>query len=214
MYSKLQYISQGFTAKEQIENIQRTLDAGCEWVQLRFKNGDNKEYHDLAEHIKKICMAYRATFIINDHVSIAKSIDADGVHLGLLDTSIAEARAILGHDKIIGGTANTIADVLARINDGCDYIGLGPYRFTSTKEKLSPVLGIDGIGKIMKEVLLQEKNIPVYAIGGITRDDISSVMDTGVFGVAISGEITNNANSKEWIQKFNLLINEQFNYIR
>lgn len=214
MHTKLQYISQGSTYKEQLENIQSALDAGCEWVQLRFKNGENKELIDLAERVKNLCSAYRATFIMNDHVDIAKVVDADGVHLGLLDTSVAQARAILGFDKIIGGTANTVKDVTMRINEKCDYIGLGPFSFTITKEKLSPVLGIEGITQIMKEVLSCEKRIPIYAIGGITISDVSDIMNTGVFGVAVSGEITNNTNKKDLIQKFNQLLYGQITHSR
>lgn len=232
MYTKLQYISQGLTCEEQLENIQGVLEAGCSWVQLRFKNGEHKELYDLAEKVKMLCSTFHATFIMNDHVDIAKTVDADGVHLGLLDMPVEKARSILGEDKIIGGTANTTQDVTIRINEKCDYIGLGPYRFTSTKEKLSPVLGLEGIALIMDKVS-QEKfqgssvskfqsetlkpcNILVYAIGGITLNDVSALMKTGVFGVAVSGEITNHSNSskKELIEKFNLLLYEEFDHCR
>ncbi|MCL6103555.1 MAG: thiamine phosphate synthase, partial [Bacteroidetes bacterium] len=167
MMHKLQYISQGKTVKEQTENIQSALDAGCRWIQLRFKNAEKNELSNLAFQVKELCSVYRATFILNDYVDIAKIADADGVHLGLFDTPVEKARNILGENKIIGGTANTIQDVLMRIDEKCDYIGLGPFRFTSTKEKLSPVLGLNGIAGIMKELLSGEKLIPVYAIGGI-----------------------------------------------
>ncbi len=214
MMHKLQYISQGKTVQEQTENIQSALDAGCRWIQLRFKNAKNNELSDLAVQVKKMCSAYRATFILNDHVDIAKRTDADGVHLGLSDTSIAEARSILGENKIIGGTANTIQDVLMRFNEKCDYIGLGPFRFTPTKEKLSPVLGLDGIALIMKDVLSGEKQIPIYVVGGIIPDDVAAIMETGVFGVAVSGVLTNHSNKKELIQKFNLLLHEEFDHCR
>ncbi|MFX4990459.1 thiamine phosphate synthase, partial [Acinetobacter baumannii] len=79
---------------------------------------------------------------------IAKAVDADGVHLGLQDTGIDEARKIIGKEKIIGGTANTLDDVLQRYNEGCSYVGVGPYRFTTTKEKLSPILGLQGYADI------------------------------------------------------------------
>ena len=214
MYTKLQYISQGLTSKEQLENIQGVLDAGCHWVQLRFKNGEHNELYDLAEKVKMLCSTLHATFIMNDHVDIAKSVDADGVHLGLLDMPVEKARSILGYGKIIGGTANTIQDVMMRMNEKCDYIGLGPFRFTSTKEKLSPVLGLEGIAQIMDKIIHDKKRIPVYAIGGITLNDISALMKTGIFGVAVSGEITNHSNKKELIQKFNSLLYEEFNHCR
>jgi len=168
----------------------------------------NDELSDLAVQVKKMCSAYRATFILNDHVDIAKRTDADGVHLGLLDTSIADARSILGENKIIGGTANTISDVMMRISENCDYIGLGPFRFTPTKEKLSPILGLDGIALIMKKVLSGEKQIPIYVVGGIILNDVPEIMNTGIYGVAISSEITAHPNQKELIQNLNLLLYE------
>jgi thiamine-phosphate pyrophosphorylase len=211
MYSKLQYISQGSTAKEQLGNIQSTLDAGCEWVQLRFKNADEKEFSSVAEQVKNICKKYNATFIINDNVELARKIDADGVHLGLQDMPVIQARAILSENKIIGGTANTLKDVLTRIDEKCDYIGLGPFRFTETKTNLSPMLGLVGYKDIMTEVLKNKIHIPIYAIGGISVDDVASLINTGVYGVALSGAITKHSNKKELLQKFNSLLHEKIN---
>lgn len=212
MYSKLQYVSQGLTAKEQISNIRSTLDAGCEWIQLRFKNATEKEYEATANQVKILCDSYDATLIINDHVELARKIDVSGVHLGLTDMSITEARNILGFQKIIGGTANTIEDVLKRVEEKCDYIGLGPFRFTSTKKKLSPVLGTEGIALIMRKLALQAIHIPVYAIGGITLNDAGKIMETGVAGLAVSGEITQHPNKKELVENFNQLFNGQINH--
>ncbi len=206
MYSKLQYISQGSTAKEQLENIQSTLDAGCKWVQLRFKNADEKEFSSVAEQVKNICKNYNAVFIVNDNVELAKKIDADGVHLGLQDMSVLQARTILRENKIIGGTANTLTDVLTRIDERCDYIGLGPFRFTSTKTNLSPVLGLHGYKDIMTEVLKNKIHIPIYAIGGILIEDVAPLINTGVYGLAVSGMITNHSNKKELLRTFNSLL--------
>lgn len=211
MYSKLQYISQGLTAKEQLENIQSTLDAGCEWIQLRFKNADEKEFSSVAEQVKNICEKYDAIFIINDNVELAKNIDADGVHLGLQDVPVLQARTILGGNKIIGGTANTLNEVLTRLDERCDYIGLGPFRFTSTKTNLSPVLGLDGYKNIMNEILKNETHIPIYAIGGIAIDDVAAILNTGVYGIAVSGAITEYSNKKELVQTFNSLLHEKIN---
>lgn len=211
MYSKLQYISQGSTAKEQLENIQSTLDAGCKWVQLRFKNADEKEFSSVAEQVKNICKNYNAVFIVNDNVELAKKIEADGVHLGLQDMSVLQARTILRENKIIGGTANTLTDVLTRIDERCDYIGLGPFRFTSTKTNLSPVLGLHGYKDIMTEVLKNKIHIPIYAIGGILIEDVAPLINTGVYGIAVSGTITNHSNKKGLLQTFNMLLHEKIN---
>jgi thiamine-phosphate pyrophosphorylase len=107
---------------------------------------------------------YLATFIINDNVHLAKQLDADGVHLGLSDE---EARLILGKTKIIGGTANTLK-MLQRTAENCDYIGLGPYQFT-TKQHLSPILGLEGYRSIIEQMKAKHPN-PIYAIGGITLE--------------------------------------------
>ena len=191
MISRLHYVSQGGTALEQEQNIRKVLDNGGNWIQLRWKKAAQKELLQLSEKIKTICESYRATFIINDEVQVAKIIDADGVHLGLDDESISNARAVLGSHKIIGGTSNTLENVRQRITEGCDYIGLGPYRFTATKEKLSPILGLKGYQAILQS--LQQKNIeypPIIAIGGIEFNDIESIKKSGIYGVALSGLLT------------------------
>ncbi|GEN75818.1 thiamine phosphate synthase [Chryseobacterium hagamense] len=188
---KLQYISQGFTQAEQESNIKNALDNGAQWIQVRWKNTPENELIRLCEKVKKLCLEYKSVCIINDQVQMAKDIDADGVHLGLQDTSIEAARSVLGENKIIGGTANTFSNVLQRINESCDYIGLGPLRFTSTKEQLSPVLGFEGYETIIRE--LQEKSIripKIFAIGGVVLDDIIRLQQSGIYGVAVSGQIT------------------------
>jgi thiamine-phosphate pyrophosphorylase len=206
--AKLQYISQGDTMQAQIKNIQQALEAGCTWVQLRFKNANENEFMKVAERAKELCSAYNTVFIVNDHVIAAKKIDAHGIHLGLDDMPVLEARAILGGNKIIGGTANTLTHVLQRVEERCDYIGLGPFRFTRTKEKLSPVLGLRGYECIMQKLSKREISIPIYAIGGILKDDIDDILRTGIYGVAVSGAITNERASNAWIQNLKSIYEE------
>lgn len=203
MFTKLQYISQGETAAMQLKNITEALDAGCSWVQLRFKNSKKNELKTTAEEVKKLCDTYTATFIINDHPVIAKEVDADGVHLGLTDMRISEAKNIIGANKILGGTANTLQDVLQRVEEGCSYVGLGPLRFTTTKTQLSPVLGLDGYKNIIDELKQRNIELPVYAIGGILAEDISSILQTGIYGIAISGIITHHPNKNELVKEIN-----------
>ncbi|MFS4431257.1 thiamine phosphate synthase [Chryseobacterium sp. S90] len=188
---KLQYISQGNTIQEQEFHIRKALDNGIKWVQVRWKNAPENELIHLCEISKQLCSEYQSVCIINDHVQIAKEIDADGVHLGLNDSAIEEARLILGENKIIGGTANTLSDVIQRINESCDYIGLGPLRFTTTKEKLSPVLGFEGYQKIIDGLREQSIDIPkIFAIGSVGLEDILPLQKIGIYGVAVSGIIT------------------------
>ncbi len=203
MYSKLQYISQGETIEKQLYNIHQALDAGCSWVQMRFKNQTQKDAITLAEAVKPLCEKYTANFIVNDDLHLTKEIDADGIHLGLTDTKIDEARAFLGTSKVIGGTANTFEDIENHVKNGCDYIGLGPFRFTNTKEKLSPILGLSGYFDILQKLKKNKIEIPVYAIGGITLRDVNPLMETGIHGIAVSGIITESDEKEKLIQQLN-----------
>lgn len=203
MFNRLQYISQGNTVEEQLQNIQQALEHGCQWIQMRFKNATSEDTFTLAEAVKILCQEYLATFIINDNVALANEIDADGVHLGLNDMGIAKAREILGNSKIIGGTANTFENIQNHVQNGSDYIGLGPFRFTKTKEKLSPILGLEGYQNILN--LLKEHQIktPIYAIGGILTEDVESIIKTGIHGIAVSGLITESDNKTKLITALN-----------
>ena len=205
MYSNIHYISQGTTAIQQLAAITGALDAGCNWLQLRYKNADEADILKLALQVKRIVGQYTCTYIINDYPHIAKEVDADGIHLGLDDMRVWQARELIGPGKIIGGTANTLADVMQRYNEQCNYIGLGPYRFTVTKEKLSPILGLDGYTHIMKKLKELNISIPVYAIGGIEEGDIPSILQTGIYGVALSGLITNHPHKKALLTNLNTL---------
>jgi thiamine-phosphate pyrophosphorylase len=190
---KLQYISQGNTKQDQELNIRRALDHGITWIQVRWKNAPDNELTSLCEISKNLCVEYQAVCIINDHVQLAKNIDADGVHLGLDDIPVEQARLILSENKIIGGTANTMADVIQRINESCDYIGLGPLRFTNTKEKLSPILGFEGYQSVISGLKERSIEIPkIFAIGSIILEDLFPLQEIGIYGASISGEITRN----------------------
>jgi thiamine-phosphate pyrophosphorylase len=205
MYSKIHYISQGTTALQQLNAIKSALDAGCNWVQLRYKNRREHEVLKLAQQVKKVIENYNCTYIINDYTHIAKAVDADGIHLGLDDMAVHQAREIIGLDKIIGGTANTLAHVMQRYKEECSYIGLGPYRFTTTKEKLSPILGLEGYTYIMQKLKELYIATPIYAIGGIEEYDLPPILQTGIYGVAVSGLITNHHHKKELLTNLNTL---------
>jgi thiamine-phosphate pyrophosphorylase len=170
---------------------------------MRFKNQTPERRFSLAEAVKVLCEEYSATFIVNDDVLLTQKIAADGVHLGLTDMNIPEARAILGDRKIIGATANTFEDVLFQSKNGCDYIGLGPFQFTETKEKLSPILGTEGYYSIMNKMKTENIATPVYAIGGITFEDIESLVNTGIHGIAVSGMITKSLQKEKLVQQLN-----------
>ena len=200
MFNPIQYISQGDTPQEQLYHIESVLDAGQKWIQFRFKNTLSSIRWSTAEQVKYLCEKYQATLIINDHSDLARAIDADGVHLGLEDQSITEARMILPN-KIIGGTANTLQDVQQHILAGCSYIGLGPLRYTSTKQNLSPLLGYEGYRVILSALTEQEKKTPIVAIGGITLQDISPLQNLGLSGIAVSSLFHQNKQPQQITQQ-------------
>lgn len=203
MLPKIQFISQGTTTEAQLNSIQKALDAGIEWVQLRYKNVPEIEVFRLAEKIKKETDQYNALLTINDYQTIAKAIDANGLHLGLTDGSIEEARNLLGIAKVIGGTANTLEDVYQRISEKCDYIGLGPLRYTSTKEKLSPILGFEGYQSIIEKLPKINQSKPIFAIGGIEEKDLPKLIEIGVYGIAVSGLICNASQPTHLVKQLN-----------
>lgn len=185
----VQFITHHTDRYSYIDSAILALKGGCKWVQLRMKDADKERIYNTALQIKALCQEYSATFIIDDHVDIAKSVGADGVHLGKLDMPIAEARQLLGDKFLIGGTANTFQDVKNHYEAGADYIGCGPLRYTTTKSNLSPILGYDGYQKIIEQMRVAQINIPIVAIGGIAESDITHLMQIGLNGIALSGTI-------------------------
>ncbi|MBJ2174425.1 thiamine phosphate synthase [Aureibaculum sp. A20] len=198
---KLHYISQGNSLKEHLENIQKACTSGSELVQLRLKNISEKKYLKFAEEAREITAHFQTRLIINDNYKIAKAVKADGVHLGKTDASVTEARKHLYAWQLIGGTANTLQDCKSLLAKEVDYISLGPFRFTTTKENLPSTLGLDGVTAIMEAL---ETKTPIIAVGGITTADVTDILATGISGIAVSEAITKDFNA---IRTFNQLLN-------
>ncbi|TVZ26354.1 thiamine-phosphate pyrophosphorylase [Gillisia sp. Hel_I_86] len=201
MISKLHYISQGNTPEEHLKNIHRMCSAGANWIQLRLKNESFGTMLKTAETAKKICDSFQAKLVINDFPEVAKQVGAHGVHLGKEDSCPLEARKALGANKIIGGTANTLEDCQVLLQKKVDYIGLGPFRFTTTKNNLSPVLGVEGYRELLEKLAKNGSLVPVIAIGGITPADIPLLAQCGVHGVAISGWLTSGRQPEKMFQE-------------
>jgi thiamine-phosphate pyrophosphorylase len=185
-----------------IQQVNIACDAGANWIQLRCKNLSQEVWLETAYKVKSVCDIYNTSLIINDNISIAKAVDANGVHLGKEDNSISEARAILGNDKIIGFSCNSFSDMVFAKNEGANYVGLGPYRFTTTRNKLNPILGLDGIKQVMRDYLIQEYSLPVIAIGGINKIDVNPLLLNGVNGVAVSSAVFTSENPALTIKEF------------
>lgn len=209
MISRLHYITQDLPDKNHEQLAKEACEAGIDWIQLRIKNKAATEILPIALRVKEVCDQYKVKLIINDYVNIAKEVKAHGVHLGKEDMSAFEARTILGDNYIIGTSTNTFEDIFKNAQLPIDYCGLGPFKFTNTKEKLNPILGIEGYRKIMEQYLSQRLSVPIIVIGGITLNDIETLLQCSIFGVAISSYITNSPDKKNTIQNIKLLLNKQ-----
>lgn len=198
---KLHYISQGNAPKEHLENIQKACTSGTELVQLHVKNISEKKLLKLANEVREITSHFQTRLLINANYKIAKTVKADGVHLGKTDTCPTIARKHLYTWQMIGGTANTLQDCELLLDKEVDYIGLGPFRSAITKDNVPPVLGLSGYTAIT-DVL--KTPIPIIGFGGITKEDVTDILETGISGIAVSEEITRDFNT---IRTFNELLN-------
>ena len=186
----LQFITDSPTVEGTIRQALQALEGGCRWVQVRMKDAEDATVRLVIEELAPVFKDIGATLIVDDRVELVLETDVDGVHLGRDDMEPTAARAVLGPDKIIGMTVNNLADATRAVEQPIDYIGMGPWRYTSTKKKLAPVLGATGIPQLIDVLREHGVAVPVVAIGGLTIDDVSDVLATGANGLAVSGVIS------------------------
>lgn len=186
------------------EEAELFLEGGGSWVQLRQKEGLDRE---MAHRLAELCRQKNGVLCVDDNVDIALEIGADAVHLGKNDMPVDEAwkvvrKAHREKDFLIGATTNTFEDIRQAARSGASYIGLGPFRFTQTKKRLSPILGLEGYRRIISQCEEAGIHLPIYAIGGIELEDIPDLMKAGVHGIAISGSIIRADNPAEMTRRF------------
>lgn len=210
----IQFISHYTDQYSYLDSIRLALEGGCRWVQLRMKDASIQDFLSIGKEVRRLCDSYQATFILDDHVELVREIGADGVHLGKKDMPVAEARKTLGNDCIIGGTANTFDDVKMHYEASANYIGCGPFRFTTTKQGLAPVLGLEGYRSIRAQMSAEGIDLPMVAIGGITAEDIPAIMQTGVSGIALSGAVLRAADPVAEMKRLTeiVAINKEYKY--
>ncbi|GAB6982776.1 thiamine phosphate synthase [Prevotella dentasini] len=201
--NNIQYITHSNDRFDHIEGAELALKGGCRWVQLRMKDATDEDFLAAGRRVRELCSAFGATFVLDDRVHLVKELQADGVHLGRLDMPVDEARKYLGDGKIIiGGTANTFDDILKLARQGADYIGCGPFRYTATKKRLAPILGLEGYSRLTGQMKAHGLHVPILAIGGILREDVPAIMATGVSGIAVSGAVLNADDPAREMERF------------
>ncbi|MBD5368709.1 MAG: thiamine phosphate synthase [Bacteroides sp.] len=204
----LQFITHPSEKYSIAEEVQMVIEGGCRWVQLRLKDVSDEEFIQIAEEVIPLCRESNTFLVFDDRVELAVKMHVHGVHLGKNDMPPAQARELMGAEAIIGCTANTAADITALSGIDVDYVGLGPYRHTTTKERLSPILGLEGYRKVVAEASAAGNKLPIVAIGGITIDDIEPILATGVNGIAMSGAIINAPDPVEYTLRVMTLLTE------
>lgn len=189
------------TAPTLEQAVNDAIKGGCTIVQLREKHATSREFYQLALSLKRITGYYGIPLIINDRLDIAAAVNAEGVHLGQKDLPADIARAVLGEEKIIGVSANNLQAAINAELDGADYIGVGAVFQTSTKTDTKPVT-IDKLKEIRSAV-----KIPMVAIGGIKRSNISQLNGTGINGVAVVSAVIGSKNITAAARELKALFN-------
>ncbi len=214
-FERIQFITSVSEGLNHIEATRKACEAGIKWIQYRNKDASPAKLWEETLKIKAICKEFNTVLIINDNPDLAFESNSDGVHLGKEDVSVEEARNLIGDKFIIGSSCNNIDDIIRAQYDGANYVGLGPFRMTKTKNNLNPVLGKTGFEKVMNSYLKNKLSIPVYAIGGVNADDVDFFLSIGVYGVAVSSTITESEdwkcavkNLKEKFEAEKILLNE------
>ena len=165
------------------DQVESAIEGGATFIQLREKNLDEADFLSEAKEIQKLCREYKVPFIINDNVEIAAQIDADGVHVGQSDMEAGDVRKRLGPDKIIGVSAQTVEQALKAQEHGADYLGVGAVFPTGSKADATEVSH-----QTLKEIC-EAVDIPVIAIGGITKENVSELKGSGICGIAVISAI-------------------------
>lgn len=174
-----------------LKTIEEAIIGGTTVVQLREKTADTLDFYNLALKVKEITSRYDVPLIINDRVDIALAIDADGVHVGQSDMPCDIARKLIGDEKILGVSANTIEEAKKAERDGADYIGTGAVFPTSTKDDA------DSVSKKELIDIVESINIPVVAIGGINTENAHELAGTGIAGLSVVSAIMSSDNPKK-----------------
>ncbi len=198
-------ISSEIATRSVKETVKLVIDGGADTIQLREKTISDSKFLSLAREARGLTVKSGTLFIINDRVNVARELNADGVHLGQQDMSVSEARAIIGNEKIIGVSTHNIIQARQAQKDGADYIAVGPVYPTGTKD-YEPSVGLKVIREISKEI-----NVPIFAIGAITLENLDDVVEAGASRVAVCSAIINSkdiySSTKRFKTKLNQLVN-------
>ncbi|ARS41822.1 thiamine phosphate synthase [Sphingobacteriaceae bacterium GW460-11-11-14-LB5] len=205
---KLHYITHDIPHLSHIEQAQQACEAGAKWIQYRCLSKTDEALLQDINAIAEICDDWGTTLIVTNHVHLNGKADIQGFHMEDMDADFVALRKRVGHDITLGGSANTVENVIRLAQEGADYVGYGPFAETETKPNQYKLLGIEGYQQAIKELDAQHISIPLLAVGGIKTYDVEALMQAGIYGIAVSGAINLADDFIEAYQDFYTLVKE------
>jgi thiamine-phosphate pyrophosphorylase len=197
------YLTQDLPERSHREQVEIACKAGANWIQYRCLTKNDKELIAEISELASVCDDWGATLIVTDHYHLLDHIDVQGVHIEDMDGDIKKIRKHIGPEKTLGASANTFEDIQRIHKSGAaDYIGCGPFNFTRTKVNYYPVLSTEGYRKIIWQMKDKEIKIPLLAVGGVTINDVETLLTTGIHGIAVSGAVNMSEDPASAIKNF------------
>ena len=200
------YLTQDLPDFSHLKQAEMACQHGAKGIQYRCLTKTDgallREIHQIAA----VCDDWGTTLIVTEHYHLLNQADIQGVHMENMDIDLSEIRKAIGPDKTLGASANTVQQILNHIENGADYIGCGPFGHTDTKPNACPHWQIEGYAAAVRQLSDLGKEIPLIAAGGVAISHIESLMQTGIFGVAISAAVNKAVNpAQAYKQAYQLL---------
>jgi thiamine-phosphate pyrophosphorylase len=201
--SKFHYLTQDLPHRTHIEQTEIACKAGANWIQYRCFSKDDEDLIQEINQVASICDDWGATLILTDHYHLLDQVDAQGVHIEDMHANFEAIRAIISDEKTLGASANTLTDIQRIDASGVvDYAGCGPFSVTKTKPNDYPLLGIEGYKKIADNIVELGINLPLIAVGGINLEDTEALLNTGIYGIAVSAAVNSSDSPEKMIREF------------
>ena len=204
---KLQFITHDIIQHSHIEQAQIACEAGAKWIQYRCLSKADEELLADINSIANICDDWGATLIVTNHIHLKGKADIQGFHIEDMDADFIALRKQIGDEYTLGGSANSVDNLIRLAKEGADYAGFGPFKVTTTKPTNSPLLGVQGYAVAMQTLKQQDIDLPILAVGGVTLQDIDPLLAAGVYGIAASSAINQSDDMYQTYRDFyNLLV--------
>jgi thiamine-phosphate pyrophosphorylase len=205
---KFQYITHDIPHLSHIEQAQLACEAGAKWIQYRCLSKTDEALLQEINAIAEICDDWGSTLIVTNHIHLNGKADIQGFHIEDMDADFVALRKLVGNDITLGGSADTIENLIRLASEGADYAGYGPFAVSETKPNGYALIDLEAYHHTIKELQAKAIQLPVLAVGGIKIYDVEALMQTGIYGIAVSGAVNFADDFIEAYQDFYLLVKE------